>query len=207
MTSLSPGYNQMQSAIAVGTHWRLFLFEGAIIIILGILAIAAPAAAPLTVEVYLGWILLLAGIAGYSAVFSVRDITSFLSSLIPAAPLSIVVGALLLWRPEGGALSLTVLLIAFFITEAVFQIAMSITYRDVIGGSWGWILVSGVCDVVLAAMIILAWPTTAGWALCLLVGMNLITSGGAIIMAALAGRDVVRTATLTNSYRGRRLGF
>jgi uncharacterized membrane protein HdeD (DUF308 family) len=58
------------------------------------------------------------------------------------------------------------------------------------GGSWGWMLVSGISDLALAAIIILGWPMTAGWALGLLVGINLITSGWAIVMTALAGRNV-----------------
>ena len=195
MTSLSPGYNDMQCIIkdALGVQWRLFLFEGAILIILGMLAIAAPAEATLAVDIFIGWLLLIAGIVGFLTVFSTRDIASFLWSLIPAAPLSIVVGALLLLKPDQGALSLTILLIAFFIVEAVFQIVRSIDYRDAIGGSWGWILVSGICDLVLAAIIMFGWPITGGWALGFLVGMNLITSGGAIVMAALAGRDFAET--------------
>ncbi len=84
------------------------------------------------------------------------------------------------------------LLTAFFIAEGVIQIVTSITYRDAMGGSWGWMLVSGISDLALAAIIILGWPLTAGWALGLLVGINLITSGWAIAMAALAGRGIAQ---------------
>ncbi len=121
---------------ALGAHWRLFLFEGAILIILGILAIAAPAVATLAVDIYIGWLFLIAGIVGFFTVFPAREIASFLWSLIPAV-LSMAVGALLLWKPAEGALSLTVLLIALFIVEGVFQVVTSIAYRDAIGGSWG----------------------------------------------------------------------
>jgi uncharacterized membrane protein HdeD (DUF308 family) len=104
--------------------------------------------------------------------------------------LSVSVGVLLVWKPVEGALSLTIVLTAFFVVEGVFQIVTSIAYRDVMGGSWGWMLVSGISDLALAAIIILGWPMTAGWALGLLVGINLITSGWAIVMTALAGRNV-----------------
>jgi len=53
-------------------------------------------------------------------------------------------------------------------------------------------MVSGVADLLLAAIIIFGWPTTAFWALGLVVGINLITSGWAIVMAAYAGRSVVK---------------
>ncbi len=121
--------------------------------------------------------------------FSAKDIPAFLWNLITAA-LSLAVGALLISHPVAGALSLTILLTAFFIAEGVFQIATSGAYRDVMGGLWGWMLVSGISDLALAAIIILGWPITAVWALGLLVGVNLITSGWAIVMAALAGRSV-----------------
>jgi uncharacterized membrane protein HdeD (DUF308 family) len=54
--------------------------------------------------------------------------------------------------------------------------------------SWGWLLISGIADLVLAAVIILGWPISAVWALGLLVGINLLTSGWALVMAAFAGR-------------------
>jgi uncharacterized membrane protein HdeD (DUF308 family) len=191
MTLVNANLSDMQRAVrdALGAHWRLFLFQGAIMIILGILAVAAPMAATIAVDIYVGWLFLISGILGLVAMFSAKGILSFLSSLITAA-LSGVVGVLLIWKPIEGALSLTIVLSAFFIAEGVFQTVTSVAYRDVMGGSWGWMLVSGISDLVLAAIIILGWPMTAGWALGLLVGINLITSGWAIVMAALAGRSV-----------------
>jgi len=53
-------------------------------------------------------------------------------------------------------------------------------------------LVSGITDLVLAAIIIIGMPLSAGWALGLLVGINLVTSGWAIVMTALAGRSVAQ---------------
>ena len=79
----------------------------------------------------------------------------------------------------------------FFIAEGIFQIATSIVYRDVISRSWGWMLVSGISDLLLAAIVILGLPISAGWALGLIVGINLITSGLAVTMTALAGRKMI----------------
>jgi uncharacterized membrane protein HdeD (DUF308 family) len=196
MTPLNPGYTDMQRAIrhALRAHWRLFLFQGAIMIILGALAFAAPAAATVAVDIYIGWLFLISGIVGLVAMFSTKNIPAFLWSLVTAA-LSVSVGVLLVWRPVEGALSLTIVLTAFFIVEGVFQIVTSIAYRDVMGGSWGWMLVSGISDLALATIIILGWPMTAGWAPGLLVGINMITSGWAIVMTALAGRSQLRKLT------------
>jgi uncharacterized membrane protein HdeD (DUF308 family) len=191
MASNTQDRNYMQQAIneALGAHWRLFLFQGVIMVILGILAVAAPVAATMVVDIYIGWLLLISGIVGLVATFSAKDIPAFLWSLITAA-LSVIVGGLLIRRPVEGALSLTMVLTAFFIVEGIFQIVAASAYRHVVGGSWGWMLVSGISDLALVAIIIFGWPMTAVWSLGLIVGINLITSGWAIVMAALAGRNL-----------------
>jgi len=167
------------------------MVQGVVMVVLGVLAFAVPVAATIAVEIYIGCLLLISGIVGLIALFSAKDMPAFLWSLITAA-LSAAVGALLILKPAEGALSLTLLLTAFFVVEGVFQVVTSVAYRGVIGRSWGWMMVSGVADLLLAAIIIFGWPTTAFWALGLVVGINLITSGWAIVMAAYAGRSVVK---------------
>jgi len=56
-------------------------------------------------------------------------------------------------------------------------------------GSWGWMCVSGICDLLLAAVLIAYWPVSASWALGLIVGINLITSGVAIVTVAIEARN------------------
>jgi uncharacterized membrane protein HdeD (DUF308 family) len=186
--------SEMQDALrdALRAHWRLFLFQGVVMIILGILAVAAPIMATIAVDIYVGWLFLFSGIVGLVATFSARDVPAFLWTLLTAA-LSMAVGVLLIWKPVEGAVSLTMVLTAFFIAEGIFQIVGSFTYRDVIPGSWGWMLVSGISDLVLAAVIIMSWPVSAAWALGLLVAINLLTSGWAIVITAIEARSVART--------------
>jgi uncharacterized membrane protein HdeD (DUF308 family) len=189
MAAVDPNLSAMQHAIrdAMATHWRLFLFQGVVMIILGVLAVALPMAATLAIELFVGWLFLISGIIGLVALFSVHDAPAFLWGLVTAA-LSVAAGVMLIWNPVAGALSLTLVLVALFIAEGVFQIATSMGYRHVMAASWGWLLVSGISDLVLAAVIILGWPISAVWALGLLVGVNLLTSGWALVMAAFAGR-------------------
>jgi len=137
ITSLDPGYEDAQRSIksSLGTHWRLLLFEGVILIILGVLAIAAPAIATLAVDLYIGWLFLFAGFVGVFAVFKMRDIPSFLLSLIPAV-FSIVIGALLIWKPAEGALSLTALMVVFFAAEGQPRLPIATTLRAHGAGSF-----------------------------------------------------------------------
>jgi uncharacterized membrane protein HdeD (DUF308 family) len=96
----------------------------------------------------------------------------------------------LIWKPDEGTVSLTLVLTAFFIAEGAFQVGTSISYRDVLPGSWGSLLASGITDLVLAGLIIYFWPQSASWTLGLIVGTNLISTGLAILMTAIEVRKV-----------------
>ena len=113
---------------ALKAHWRLYAFEGVVMIVLGVLAIAYPVFATLAVDLYLGWLFLFAGLLALIAMVSTRDVPGFWWALVTAL-LSIAVGVMLLWKPAAGVFSLTVVLMAFFIVEGVFQTAAALSYR------------------------------------------------------------------------------
>ena len=194
MASTNPNISDMQRAVkdTVHLHWQIFLTQGVIMVILGVLAVVWPQISTIAVDVYVGWLFLLSGVVGLVSMFLAQNVQAFLWSLLTAA-LSLFVGVLLLWHPTEGAVSLTLVLIALFIVEGIFQIAASLSYRDVFPDSWGWMLASGIVDLILAALIIKGWPSTASWALGLIVGVNLFSSGLAVIMVALAGKTLVQT--------------
>jgi uncharacterized membrane protein HdeD (DUF308 family) len=175
-------------------HWKQFLFQGILHVILGGFAVAAPVAATVAVDIYIGWIFLISGVMGFVAMFYSQNVGTVLWALV-AALLSLIVGAILIWQPVQGAYSLTIVLPAFFVIEGIFQIAGAFNYRDVITNTWGWMIASGAADLALAAIIISGWPSSASWTLGIIVGINLITSGAALVFTALAGRDVIAHAT------------
>jgi len=195
MSTSEPSINDIQHSVrnAVRLHWHLFLAQGVIMTILGVLAILWPQLSTVAVDVYVGWLFLLSGAVGLVTMFFAPSASAFFWSLLTAA-LSLFVGILLLWHPVEGAISLTLVLVAFFIAEGIFQIVASISYREAFPDSWGWMLGSGIADLILAGLIISGWPGTASWALGLVVGVNLISSGIAIIVVAVTGRRLVRTA-------------
>lgn len=178
---------------AVQHHRRLFLAQGVITIILGMLAVIWPQISTVVVDAYIGVLFLFAGATGLAVMFFAPTVSTFLWSLLTAA-LSLLVGILLVWHPVEGAASLTLVLIAFFTVEGVFRIVTSIGYRHTFPDAWGWMLLSGIVDLALAALIIAGWPGIAIWALGLIVGVNLITSGMATTMVAIRARHIVRIA-------------
>ena len=194
MSSIHSDPNDLHRGVksALSARWGLLMFEGVVLIVLGVLAIAAPFFATIAVEIYIGWLFLIAGIVGLVAMFYADDIAAFLWTLVTGA-LSLCLGVLLLYKPGAGAATLTVALTAFFAAEGVFQIVTSLAYRKALPDAWGWLLASGVCDLVLVAIIVASWPLSAAWTLGLLAGVNLLTSGCAIVMAAFAARTAVKS--------------
>jgi uncharacterized membrane protein HdeD (DUF308 family) len=181
-SELSDFQNAVRTALR--DNWKWFVFQGIVMLILGCLAVAEPVIASVAVDIYIGWLFMFSGVLGLVAMFSARDASAFLWMLLTAA-LSLAVGIMLIWKPAEGTVSLTLVLTAFFITEGAFQIAASLSYRDIMPGSWGWLLASGISDLVLAGLIIYSWPGSASWTLGLIVGISLITTGLAILMTAI----------------------
>jgi uncharacterized membrane protein HdeD (DUF308 family) len=173
---------------SIREHWKLFLIEGIVLVLLGIAAIVLPPLATLAVTILFGWLFLISGVFGLITTFAARNAPGFWWSLISAV-LGIIVGAMLLIWPIGGTLSLTLVLIVFFTVEGIASIMYAIEHRRQLTGQWGWMLASGIVDLVLAAIIFVGLPGTAMWALGLLVGINLVFGGSALIAMALHARN------------------
>jgi uncharacterized membrane protein HdeD (DUF308 family) len=141
----------------------------------------------LAVTILLGWLFLVSGILGLITTFWMRHAPGFWWSLLSAV-LAIVVGAVLLASPLTGAFSLTLVLVAFFLVEGAVSIMFALDHKRELSGQWGWMLVSGIIDLGLAIMIFAGLPSTAAWAVGLLVGINMIFGGTALIAMALHAR-------------------
>jgi uncharacterized membrane protein HdeD (DUF308 family) len=181
--------SQLQSALAqsIREHWVLFLIEGLVLLVLGILAILVPPVATITFTFFIGWLFLIMGIMGLITTFWARHAPGFWWSLLSAV-LAIAAGIVLLINPFSGAFTLTLLLIVFFIIEGVLSIMYALEHKKELSGRWGWMLASGIIDLILAAIILLGLPGTAAWALGLLVGINMLFGGSALIAMALHAR-------------------
>jgi uncharacterized membrane protein HdeD (DUF308 family) len=190
--SLNPSFDGLQQrfADALKQHSTYFLVEGIILIILGAAAIAVPLIATLTFTIFFGWLLLISGVTGLISTFTLKPTQGFWWSLLSAI-LAIVVGFLLIARPGNGAVSLTLLLIVFFIIEGFSSIVFATEYRQRLPGRWGWMVASGVVDLILAAMIFLQLPSSAFWAIGLLLGINMVFGGTALVLIALEAKKAL----------------
>jgi uncharacterized membrane protein HdeD (DUF308 family) len=195
MSTNQADLDRLQSAVAnsLHAHWRLFLAEGIILFILGILAIVVPPIATIAVEVLIGWLLLMSGIVGLISTFRTRGAPGFGWSLLSAV-IGTVAGIVLLAWPLSGALSLTLILTVFLVLEGVVSILYALEHKRELSGRWGMMLFSGVVDLFLAGIIFAGLPGTAAWAIGLLVGINLVFGGSALIAMALHARNITPAA-------------
>ena len=178
---------------AVRRHWVLFLSEGILLVVLGILALLAPVMASVAATVFFGWILFLSGLLGLISTIRARRAPGVWWSLVSAL-IGMAAGVLLLGWPVLGALSLTAVLIAFLFAEGIVSIMYALEHRNALSGRWGWMLASGIIDVTLAVLLFLGLPGTALWALGLILGINLIFGGWALIFMALHARPTSTAA-------------
>ena len=180
-------------ANAVRGHSTLFIAEAIGLVLLGALAIFLPLFATITITIILGWIFLASGMIGLITTFGARKAPGFWWSLLSAL-IAIAVGLILLAQPVAGALSLTMVLIVFFVVEGIASGMYALEHRRELSGRWEWMLISGIIDLILAGIIFVGFPGTAGWALGLLVGVNMILGGVALVAMAVHARSAARAA-------------
>ncbi len=180
---------QVRAAVAetIGHHWVFFLCEGIALVILGMLAIFLPVVASLAATILFGALLLASGIIGMITTFRAQRAPGFWWSLL-SAMLGIAAGVYLLGWPGMGLFSLTAVLIAFLFIEGFLSILYALEHRKGLTGRWGWMLASGILDLVLGALLLAGLPASATWALGLLLGINMIFGGWALILMSLGAR-------------------
>jgi uncharacterized membrane protein HdeD (DUF308 family) len=189
MSMNQPDIDQLQRKVltSLRDHWVLFLVEGIVLVVLGFAAIALPVIATLAVAIFLGWLFLISGVVGLVTTFMMRNAPGFWWSLLSAV-LALGAGLILLAWPVSGAVSLTLVLIVFFLIEGVASIMLALEHREM--PRWGWLLMSGIVDLFLAGLILVGLPGTAAWALGLLVGINMMFGGVSLIAMALQARSL-----------------
>ena len=184
------GIEEVESRIvkAMHEHWRLYLGEGACLLILGLIAVAVPPLTTLAVTILFGWLFMVSGAIGLFTTFWMRGVPGFRWSLASAV-LAILAAIWLLARPIAGPLTLTAVLILFFLIEGISSVMFAIDHRRELSGQWEFMLLSGLVDLVLCVMLASGLPSTAIWALGLLVGVNMVFGGIALIAMALHARS------------------
>lgn len=157
----------------------LYVFNGVMFIVLGVVALCAPLIAAEFLDLLIGCLLLITGLfQGVVSYAAKRHWTYYVTAII-----SIIAGALLILQPAAGILALATVVAVILLIQGMMQIFYAGVYAPFSG--WGWMLLSGVISIALTALIYVGWPTTAVWFLGILVGINLISLGVSMMMLSI----------------------
>lgn len=166
-------------------NWGWFLLLGIGLIILGILAIGASTVTTIVSIIFLGSLLLIGGILQIIYSFWAHQWSGFFLSLLIGI-LYTLLGISFLHHPEMGALTITLLLAAFFIVAGIFRIVYASTIRF---ENWGWVVLSGIITLLLGILIWSQWPVSGLWVIGLFIGIDLLFYGWTWVVLSLAARN------------------
>jgi uncharacterized membrane protein HdeD (DUF308 family) len=169
------------------SSYRNLKIMGIIAIVLGVISIAAPAVAAGAVVIIVGLTMLATGIAelvqGFRGELGGDKIMPITLGLI-----SSISGVLVLGHPLLGLGFLTLLLVMFFVLAGIWKIITSFKFRAHPG--WIWMLLSGTLSLVFGLLIWNQWPLSGVWAIGILVGVELLTTGMSLVILGSAVKDL-----------------
>jgi uncharacterized membrane protein HdeD (DUF308 family) len=180
---------------AIRGNWAWFVALGAILIIVGTIAVGMPILSTLASAVVFGSLLLLGGIAQLVGAFWTRDWSGFFISLLMGV-LYVVLGLMFLRQPIEAIEAMTLFLACALMVGGLFRIIGSLMYQF---PHWGWTLVGGVINLTLGIMIWQQWPAASLWVIGLFIGIDLIFTGWTWVVLALSVKKLGPRGTAIHS--------
>jgi uncharacterized membrane protein HdeD (DUF308 family) len=175
---------------AIRGKWIWLVGLGIALIVLGTILLGSPVMATLATVTALGVLILAGGVIEIVGAFWCQEWSGFFLALLSGI-LGLVVGLMLLGNPIQGGITLTVLLASFLFVGGIFKAVAAIAHRF---ESWGWLLLSGVIDVVLGVLIWRELPSSGLTIIGLLVGISLIFRGVSWLMVGFTLKRIPATA-------------
>jgi len=172
--------------------WRALMAIGIAAIVIGCIAIIIPAAFSVGTAIFIGWILIIVGAFLVAAAFNATTVGTVVWRLLWAF-LTVIVGFWLVIEPHNGTLTLTFVLGLYFLIMGVTRIMVAFAARGRQGA--GLIGLSGIAGLLIGILVLVKLPSSADWAIGLLVGIDLIFAGWTLVSIALVGKDLSRGAT------------
>ncbi|HET7591322.1 MAG TPA: HdeD family acid-resistance protein [Solirubrobacterales bacterium] len=185
-TSLDPEVRE-----GLSRSWKGLMAVGIVAIFIGCIAILVPAVASVGTAIFIGWVLLIVGAFLVAAAFSTHSVGTLLWRMLWAV-LTVIVGLWLIVEPHNGTLTLTLVLGIYFLFMGLTRITIAFLARG--QPNAGWLGLSGVCGLLIGILVLAKFPSSADWAIGLLVGIDLIFAGWTLTSVALLGRDLATGA-------------
>ena len=131
----------------VKRHSLWYLIQGALMVLGGFMALVYPLFSSVALTVLIGWLLMISGIIQGISLIGAQSVPNFWLQLISVG-LAVIVGLLFVRNPGIGLMSLTLLLIVFFMVEGLSKVIFALTIRPF--PHWGWVLASGIIGILVS---------------------------------------------------------
>ncbi|MCX7089543.1 MAG: DUF308 domain-containing protein [Methylococcales bacterium] len=188
ISSLEIQHVQQQIQEYLQKHWRLFLAEGILFMLLGLAAIAIPQLFSVAIILFLGWIFLFGGVAQIARAIKFSAMPGFGLWLFIGV-IQAILGYWFIAQPISGIFTVTLLMTLFFAFEGMAKISLALMMRPL--ANWGFILFSGCTALIFSLVIWMGWPGTAEWLLGLFLGINMLLLGWSMVNISLHHKDNV----------------
>lgn len=156
---------------------------GVILLVLGVLAVAFPFATTIAFKTVIGWLFLIGALGHFYGAWNADTPTRRGVDVVQGIIFGLI-GVWLAFFPLGGIVTLTVLLAIVFILQGLLEVLMASRLSQFPG--WKWMLFSGGVAILAGVLIFAELPSSATWAIGLLLGVNLLSSGFSYLMVSMA---------------------
>jgi len=185
-----PRWTPQEVALSVRKRTLWMELLGAGLILLGVIALGFVVVASVATTIFIGVLLILAGLAqiGATIAFWDRRRGGFALGIILGC-LCLVAGILCVSNPAASLQALTLILGLYFVGSGVARSIISVRERF---PGWGWGIATSAAEILLGVLTLAWWPNTSLFVLGTILGVQLIFSGttafavGSAIRAILA---------------------
>ncbi|MGE0259817.1 MAG: HdeD family acid-resistance protein, partial [Alphaproteobacteria bacterium] len=124
----------------LSAKWGWFVALGAVMVLAGVFAFADTVLVTLVSVIFIGAMLLVAGVFQILHAFAIKQWGAFLFALLSGA-LYVAGGLLIMREPVQGSIVITIFLLAVLSVAGIYRILMALRHRVIKG--WGFLLLSG----------------------------------------------------------------
>jgi uncharacterized membrane protein HdeD (DUF308 family) len=182
------------SAKTIAKYGKWLAVYGGGLILLGALAIILPGVAALATAILLGWLFIAGGVIGIVSLFTAGvSAPGYIWKLL-AAIIGLLAGGALLWHPVAGAVTLTIILAAYLFSLGVTKVMMALRYRQILPNAWGLMMFTAIVDIALGIVIVAGLTRGTVWLLGLLIGIEFVFTGLALVVAGVNCREATAPA-------------
>ena len=165
--------------------WGMLVFVGVLLVLLGVVAIGGAVSVTLATMLFIGGVLVVAGILQTLHAFLLRRWAGFYVEMLTGI-LNTIVGVMIMSHPGATAVALTLIISLLLILGGVFRIltGFSVGFQN-----RNWLILHGAINLFLAYSILAEWPVSGQWVIGLFIGIDLLFNGWSLIMMGLALRQ------------------